>query len=152
MFDPGKLRANLEKLPQGFTLEPIDEGLYHALLELDWARDFCAQFGSWEEYAAHGCGFVAIKDGQVAAGASSYTWYRGGIEIEIDTKAEYRRQGLALCCASALPLHCLERGLYPSWDAATPISVAVAEKLGYHFSHAYPCLEIAVPTQKEDLG
>lgn len=152
VFDPGKLRANLEKLPQGFTLEPIDEGLYHALLELDWARDFCAQFGSWEEYAAHGCGFVAIKDGQVAAGASSYTWYRGGIEIEIDTKAEYRRQGLALCCASALLLHCLERGLYPSWDAATPISVALAEKLGYHFSHAYPCLEIAVPTQKEDLG
>ena len=149
---PGKLRANLEKLPQGFTLEPIDEGLYHALLELDWARDFCAQFGSWEEYAAHGCGFVAIKDGQVAAGASSYTWYRGGIEIEIDTKAKYRRQGLALCCASALLLHCLERGLYPSWDAATPISVALAEKLGYHFSHAYPCLEIAVPTQKEDLG
>ena len=152
VFDPGKLRANLEKLPQGFTLEPIDEGLYHALLELDWARDFCAQFGSWEEYAAHGCGFVAVKDGQVAAGASSYTWYRGGIEIEIDTKAEYRRQGLALCCASALLLHCLERGLYPSWDAATPISVALAEKLGYHFSHAYPCLEIAVPTQKEDLG
>ena len=36
--------------------------------------------------------------------------------------------------------------------AATPISVALAEKLGYHFSHAYPCLEIAVPTQKEDLG
>ena len=29
---------------------------------------------------------------------------------------------------------------------------ALAEKLGYHFSHAYPCLEIAVPTQKEDLG
>ena len=48
--------------------------------------------------------------------------------------------------------HCLERGLYPSWDAATPISVALAEKLGYHFSHTYPCLEIAVPTQKEDLG
>ena len=148
VFDPGKLRANLEKLPQGFTLEPIDEGLYHALLELDWARDFCAQFGSWEEYAAHGCGFVAIKDGQVAAGASSYTWYRGGIEIEIDTKAEYRRQGLALCCASALLLHCLERGLYPSWDAATPISVALAEKLGYHFSHAYPCLEITVPHKR----
>ena len=74
----------------------------------------------------------------MAAGASSYTWYRGGIEIEIDTKAEYRRQGLALCCASALLLHCLERGLYPSWDAATPISVALAEKLGYHFEPRVP--------------
>ena len=35
-----------------------------------------------------------------------------------------------LCCASALILHCLDRGLYPSWDAATPISVALAERLG----------------------
>lgn len=151
VFDPGKLRANLEKLPQGFILKPIDEGLYHTLLELDWARDFCAQFGSWEKYAAHGCGFVALKEGEIAAGASSYTWYQGGIEIEIDTKEAYRRQGLALCCASALILHCLEQGLYPSWDAATPISVALAEKLGYHFSHTYPCLEIAVPNPRRNL-
>ena len=39
VFDPGKLRANLEKLPQGFTLtQRSTVGLYHALLELDWAR------------------------------------------------------------------------------------------------------------------
>lgn len=151
VFDRDKLQSNLEKLPQGFILKPIDEGLYHTLLELDWARDFCAQFGSWEKYAAHGCGFVALKEGEIAAGASSYTWYQGGIEIEIDTKEAYRRQGLALCCASALILHCLEQGLYPSWDAATPISVALAEKLGYHFSHTYPCLEIAVPNPRRNL-
>ena len=151
VFDPGKLRANLEKLPQGFTLEPIDERLYHALLELDWARDFCAQFGSWEEYAAHGAGYVALYGEELAAGASSYSWYKGGIEIEIDTKREHRRRGLALCCASALILHCLDQGLYPSWDAATPISVALAERLGYHFSHEYPCwlVQVKEPSLRE---
>lgn len=36
-----------------------------------------------------------------------------------------------------LRLDTLERGLYPSWDAANQESVALAEKLGYHLDHAY---------------
>ena len=28
-------------------------------------------------------------------------------------------------------------GLYPNWDAANKMSVGLAEKLGYHFSHEY---------------
>ncbi len=33
-------------------------------------------------------------------------------------------------------------GLYPSWDAHTPTSLALAEKLGYGFSHGYVAYEI----------
>ena len=139
VFDKAALRANLDRLPQGFSLRPIDRELYERVLEQAWARDFCANFSSWEEYAAHGLGVAALHGEELAAGASSYTWYKGGIEIEIDTKEEFRRRGLALCCASALILRCLERNLYPSWDAATPISAALAERLGYHFSREYPC-------------
>ncbi len=139
VFDKAALRANLDRLPQGFSLRPIDRELYERVLAQAWARDFCANFSSWEEYAAHGLGVVALHEEELAAGASSYTWYKGGIEIEIDTKEEFRRRGLALCCASALILRCLERNLYPSWDAATPISAALAERLGYHFSREYPC-------------
>ena len=109
-------------------------------------------YQDYETFQQRGLGVLALRQGEPVAGASSYSRYRDGIEIEIDTKEAYRRQGLATACAAKLMLCCLERGLYPSWDAATPISVALAEKLGYHFSHAYPCLEIAVPTQKEDLG
>ena len=89
-----------------------------------------------------GLGVVIRKDGHLAAGASSYTAYRGGIEIEIDTKKEYRRKGLACACGARLILECLSRGLYPSWDAQNKWSVALAEKLGYHFSHAYDAYEI----------
>ena len=52
------------------------------------------------------------------AGASSYSMYTGGIEIELDTKEEHRRKGLALAVAARLILECLDRGLYPCWDAA----------------------------------
>ena len=139
VFDRTKLKAFQAGLPAGFTLEQIDENLYGQILETPWARDFCSQFSSWADFSAQGVGFVALRGKELAAGASSYSWYKDGIEIEIDTKEEFRRQGLALCCASALILHCLDRGLYPSWDAANLASVALAEKLGYHFSHEYTC-------------
>ena len=38
------------------------------------------------------------------AGASSYTVYDGGIEIEIDTRPDVRRLGLALACGARLIL------------------------------------------------
>ena len=76
------------------------------------------------------------------SGASSYSGYQSGIEIQIDTKESYRRKGLAYICGAKLILECLERGWYPSWDAQNLCSVALAEKLGYHFDHAYPAYEI----------
>ena len=45
-------------------------------------------------------------------------------------------------CSAALILACLRRGWYPSWDAQNPASLSLAEKLGYHFSHAYVAYEV----------
>ncbi len=75
-------------------------------------------------------------------GASSYTCYSQGIEIEIDTKEAFRRRGLASVCGAKLILECLSRGLYPSWDAQNKWSVALAEKLGYHFDREYTAYEV----------
>ncbi|MBR5980868.1 MAG: GNAT family N-acetyltransferase [Firmicutes bacterium] len=71
--------------------------------------------------------------------ASSYTAFREGIEIEIDTEEEYRRKGLASAAGAALILSCLDDGLYPGWDAANLESVHLSEKLGYEFDCEYPC-------------
>ena len=87
-------------------------------------------------------GVVISKDGLIISGASSYSRYQNGIEIEIDTRKEYRRNGFACICAAKLILECLKRNLYPSWDAHNKASAALAEKLGYHYSHAYTALEI----------
>nr|MCU0481496.1 GNAT family N-acetyltransferase [Anaerolineae bacterium] len=54
-----------------------------------------------------------------------------GIEIQIDTKPDYRGKGLATVAAAHLMLHSLENNLAPSWDAATEISAKMAQKLGY---------------------
>ena len=91
-----------------------------------------------------GLGALIIKKdtGEIVAGASSYSTYQDGIEIEIVTREDYRKQGLAYRCASKLILECLKRGLYPSWDARTRISVALAKKLGYVYSHEYVAYEV----------
>ena len=88
-------------------------------------------------YQCLGKGFAIFKDHRLVAGASSYASYNRGIEIEIDTRAGWRRQGLALACGARLILECLELGLYPSWDAHTWASVQLAQKLGYHLDHEY---------------
>lgn len=144
VFDKAKLQSYIAQLPSVFKLRKIDEALYNKVGLEEWSRDLCAQFPIYKDYEKHGLGFVILEGDNIVAGASSYTFYKEGIEIEIDTKEGYRRKGLALVCASKLILECLERGLYPSWDAANEGSVALAEKLGYHFDKAYSGYTIVI--------
>lgn len=127
----------------GYEMKKIDGKIYDLCLSDPVTKDFVSSFGSKEKYLEWGRGVVILKDGKIVAGASSYTSYKGGIEIEVDTVPEERRKGLATICCSALILDCLEEGLYPSWDAHNLNSVHLAEKLGYEFSHEYAAYEVA---------
>jgi len=141
VFNINKLASYAANLPEGFTLRMFDEELVRESFEQSWSRDFCAQFRDTEDFLARGIGVGALFEGKLVAGASSYSIYRGGIEIEIDTKPEFRRQGLATTCGAKLILECLSRGLYPSWDAYDLRSVSLAEKLGYHLDRPYVVYE-----------
>lgn len=136
-FDKSKLSDTIQKLPVGYTLQSIDENIYSKLLQKEQLRDLCSVFDSYAHYEKHGLGFVIMDGETIVSGASSYTVFENGIEIEVDTLPDYRRKGLALICTSALILECLKRGLYPSWDAMNPESVALAQKLGYHLDKEY---------------
>lgn len=142
VFDRELLNRAAESLSPPFILRMFDEGIYRQVMENAWSRDLCSQFADYEDYRKRGIGTAVLLNGEVVAGASSYTVYHGGIEIEIDTKKEYRRKGLAYSCGAKLILECLDRGLYPSWDAQNPGSAALAEKLGYHRDREYPVYEI----------
>lgn len=137
IFDRNKLGKFVHSLPRKFQIVPIDEAIFFETKQESWCQDLCSQFSSYEEYREKGIGFVVLYRGSIVSGASSYTYYNEGIEIEIDTKEAYRRKKLATACAARLILECLAKGLYPSWDAANLYSVALAEKLGYHFDHEY---------------
>lgn len=142
VFGRDRLQQIVNELPSGYELKMMDKELFECCKELDWCRDWVSQYETYEMYQRLGLGVVLLRDGEVVSGASSYSSYQGGIEIEIDTKESYRRNGLALVCGAKLILECLERGWYPSWDAQNLGSVALAEKLGYHFERAYVAYEI----------
>jgi len=137
IFDKEKLEDFVKVLPQDFELRPIEEAIYEVIQREEWCQDLCSQFSTYQEYKEHGLGFVILHEGKIVSGASSYTVYSKGIEIEIDTHEAYRQKGLATVCAAQLILTCLDKGLYPSWDAANKESICLAEKLGYHFDYAY---------------
>lgn len=142
IFKKKDLKEIVDNIREPFHIQRIDKDIFYQISNLPWARDLCAQFKDYNDYNSRGLGVVAVMNGEVVSGASSYTVYREGIEIEIDTREDYRRNGLALACGAQLILECLERGLYPSWDAQNLGSVALAEKLGYHFDKEYTAYEI----------
>ena len=143
-FDREHLSRLSERVPAGFRVRRIDEDMYLECKRHDFSKDFVANFASFREYERHGVGFVAIKgeDGSLAAGASSYSAYKGGIEIEIDTHPDSRRRGLAECLAARLIVECLDRGIYPSWDAQNKVSAHLAERLGYVPCGEYTAYEV----------
>ena len=142
VFDRQMLQRIVAGLPDGYTLQMMDETLFRRCREILWCRDLVSQYADYGMYQRYGLGVVILKDGEPVSGASSYSGYRGGIEIEIDTREDCRRKGLASICGAKLILACLERGWYPSWDAHNRESVALAKKLGYHEDHAYTAYEV----------
>lgn len=140
-------RPHLQKLSSGlgnpYTIRIINKDLYTLCKKEAWSRDLVSQFPDWQAFRDLGLGFVILKDGRPVSGASSYSRCREGIEIEIDTHPDHRRRGLALACGARLILECLDRGLYPSWDAHTTASLALAERLGYTLSRPYPAFLVS---------
>jgi GNAT superfamily N-acetyltransferase len=142
-FDKARLTSMARAIPPEFSLHPIEEELYLKAMAKEWSRDFCSQFHDAADYLRRGLGVVALKEGEIVAGASSYVVYDHGIEIQTDTREDMRRQGLAAACCAQLILTCLERGITPSWDAANPASLALAQKLGYTLTAPYDTWEVS---------
>lgn len=142
IFDRAKLEHLSEELPEEYHFRLIDEELYKKCRKGEWSRDFVAQYPTWDQFERLGLGVMVLKGEFPVCGASSFSSFRGGIEVEIVTREEFRHQGLASACGAKLILECMDRELYPSWDARIPWSVKLAEKFGYHFSHEYAAYEI----------
>ena len=130
-FDRAALKRMADAVPQGVSIAPVGRELYEKALGDQWSRDWCSCFRDAEDYLRRGLGFSALYQGELIAGASSYMACSGGIEIQVDTRSDWRRRGIAAACSARLILECLQRGLHPGWDAASPASAALAQKLGY---------------------
>ncbi len=136
-FDLDRLRGYLSAVPKGVRIRRIDRRLYHMAMKEEWSRDLCSNFDTAEHFLECAFGYVALKGRELIAGCSCYGVSEGMMEIEVDTRKDWRRKGLALACSAAFLLECLEKGLTPNWDAVNLQSVGLAEKLGYVFEKEY---------------
>ena len=137
-FDKEKLRKWACALDGEFELRFVDRELFSRLEDCPWSHECVGNFRDYEEFERdNGLAVACIHGEEIVGVVGSFSAYSGGIEIEIDTREDYRRRGIARAGASKLILECLERGLYPSWDAATKISLSLAQSLGYVFANEY---------------
>lgn len=137
VFNKDNLNSYIKAIESKFDIVNIDKTNYKKVLADDFMADCCSNYSSLDDFTKNGLGYLIIHDDEIISAASSYGYCIGSIEITIGTKEDYRQKGLALACASKLILDCLARGIYPHWDAANLESVALAEKLGYHFNKEY---------------
>jgi len=141
-FDRKLLASVAADLPEGYKTVPIDEELYNRCKGDPDFSDFVAQYATWEDFKGHGVGFVCLYGDEIASGISSFADYKGTIELELATKPSHRRRGLAAAVSARIVLECVERGLYPSWDAANIASLNLSYRFGYHLDHEYTAYEI----------
>ena len=141
VFNRQHLENIVNQLSSPYKIQKINKQYYEKILSKQWSKDLCKHFKNYQDYQLHGLGYVVLYENEIVAGASSYTYYQNGIEIEIDTRKDHRRRGLAKSCGAKLILECLKNNKYPSWDAQNEKSLSLAYQLGYHLDKSYEVYE-----------
>jgi len=118
-------------LPALFELKRIDRALAEQL-PTDIGNEYCFEnFNSIDDFLERGIGYCVLWCNKIVSAATSFAQSRRAIDIEIETVAGYRKQGLATVVGAQLVAHCLERGIEPCWLAANAASERLAVRLGY---------------------
>ncbi len=136
-FSEDVLIKYIRELPAGIRILKMDQRLYQLAWKEDWNRNFCSIYKTPEDFDRDGLGFAALDGQQIISCCSAFGISQGTIPVEIATRKEYKRQGIALACGASFILACLELGIYPCWDAHDLPSASLAEKLGYIFEKEY---------------
>jgi hypothetical protein len=143
-YDINRLKGFCQALPIGFELRQVrPEEVAQFATDLD--RALIYNFRSHEEFITRGVGMGILHQGRFVSGASSAAIGGGKFEIEIQTRREFRRRGLARAVAAALILYGLEHGLEACWDAANEPSSALARQLGFHPTGKYEAYRLKQP-------
>jgi RimJ/RimL family protein N-acetyltransferase len=135
----------LEALPPGYTLQPVDSQICGRFPELVFAYELL--WGGVQNFLAHGFGYCVLADGELASACDSPFCAGGRAEIGVETKEAHRRKGLARQAATRFIAESLMRGLEPSWECwwENEASRCLAARLGFDWLEDYPVLFIEMP-------
>lgn len=149
-FDTVKLKSFTEKIksfPQ-LSMRIMNGEDYDSFNPVGWEHDMRGCYKNREDFCEKSFG-VIISDGrEIVCGATAYSYYSKGIEIQIETKENYRNKGLATIAAAQLLLECEKRGATPHWDAAHMQSAKMAMKLGFEIVCRYDAYQLKKRTNE----
>ena len=128
-----RLRQLAQRIPEGYQICRID-------LEMAPRAMGHLAYASAAEFIDKGIGYCALWQGEPVSRIRSYIDGNKTIEISIITDPEHQGKGLATATGAALLTHCLERGIEAHWNATNPISVRLAERLGYVHNGSFELL------------
>ncbi len=118
------------QIPEGMTLRPMTEADF-GLADLS-VSPLCF-WRNARQFLRGGGGWCVVQGDEVAAMAFSSFRFGKELEIGVETRANFRRRGLAQLAAAALIDACLAQGLEPVWACRKEnrASYALAQRLGF---------------------
>lgn len=125
-----------------FELVKIDEPLAEKLKDELGEEYHLHHYSSLSDFASRGCGFCITRGNEICAAAAAFLRSGDRIQIQVNTKNNYRRQGMATKVSARLLRYCLENGINADWDAANINSRDLARKLGYADCRTYDVISI----------
>jgi hypothetical protein len=134
------------ELPDDLELRNIDKPLAERLVSDLNNEYFFENFESIEDFLKRGMGYCILHKKVIVSAATSMARCNKAVDIEIETKSEYRKRGLGTIVGAKLALDCLENGINPKWLAANVDSEKLAQKLGYVKVNTYETFEIGHKT------
>jgi RimJ/RimL family protein N-acetyltransferase len=125
------------------AISPIEHDDIETILGESWSADWVANTISLGEACPNAFGFVARLRDRIIGGVGCYAVYKSGVEIQIDTHADFRRRGVATELAKRMVVECGRRSLECHWDAMNAGSAALARTLGFVTERTYRCYELS---------
>lgn len=140
-FDKERLVKLSKTLDNHYEIKPIEGKIYQKVLETD---SFSTNISMSENYEKYGFGYCAIEKSsdKIVAVITTQAVYDNSREMNIKIEEEHRRKGIGTAISAIMILECLNRNIYPSWDAANLNSLRLSEKLGYELDSEYRIYEI----------
>ncbi|MFX1547306.1 MAG: GNAT family N-acetyltransferase, partial [Promethearchaeota archaeon] len=139
------IRGIFSPLPKGFQLKKIDIEAVKQIPSQNFSTylvEMKNYFGSPEKFIEEGVGFCIQKNETILCivmGFLASVPITQSLELYIATHPDYRGRGFATLVSAKMIEYCLIKGIEPHWDAANPLSVKLAQKLGYTHPEPYRC-------------
>jgi RimJ/RimL family protein N-acetyltransferase len=121
-----------EILAEGFEIKQVDDVLFEKIAA-EFSPSFKNHFGSTQKFCSDNFGFCITKEDEVVSVAISTYTGNGYAEIDIETRRDFYRNGLAFELCRYFIEYCQQNALVALWvcDAGNNASKQLANKLGF---------------------